>query len=270
MCAQTAWTHANLTADDHRCVITVATDPPGHENLVDLEILNVEPLGDGQGTLGKISDTEWHYTALQESQSDKWPGWDDPNDPVGRLWEVTIRDTWSGETVDFKVRCVFRYCVMNESDEPMALQYVQWKYAAFIAANGLTVGTYNGGSHYGQTDTYDGDVTYGDPAFTTENILLSTIGHEDVHVDQGMLIRLWGAEDRAIYEPNVALGLYPAPPLGYPPPGSEGGEWGDLEYPARRWEWLHQGDTGIDNDGNYLPYVQVEMNFFEYLRDNCD
>ena len=271
VCAQTTWTHANLTAVDRRCVITVAADPAGHENLVDLEILSVEPLGDGQGTLTKISDAEWHYVALGEDQGDKWPGWDDPEAPEGRTWDVVVRDTWSGETVDLRVRCVFRYCVINELHLDMALEYVKWKYAGLIAAHGLTVGTYDAGlGDYGQTSVQLGRVHYGDNAFASENILISTIGHEDVHVDQGFLLRNAAVPSRAGYMALVALGTVPAPPA-LPPPGAvfPGKMWASMEYPAHSWEKDHALETGIDNHGVYMDIKDDEVGFHHHLLFNA-
>lgn len=272
VCAQTVWAHANLTADDYRCVISVTVDPPDYENLVDLEILSVEPSGDGQGTLTKISDTEWHYTALAESQGDKWPGRDDPGDPGARTWDVVIRDSWSGEAIDLKVRCVFRYCVMNEHDEPMALEYVKWKYASFITVHGLTTGTYDPSlAEYGKTSVQLGTVTYGDPAFTTENILISTIGHEDVHVDQGFAVRNAAVPSQAAYKGWVKASLVPAPPaLPVAATGFPGLFWATMEAPGHTWEKDHATETGIDNDADYIDLKDDEINFHNYLLLNAN
>jgi hypothetical protein len=149
--------------------------------------------------------------------------------------------------------------------EPLALQYVTWKYATFIAANTITVGTYDpAGLNYGET-TITNTVTYGSMAFSSENVLLSTMGHEDVHVDQP-----WHTQYPAIFD-KISYGLraYPPPPT-LPPAGSEGGEWGTLEAPGYLWEVSNSVATGIDNDGPYLVRTMTEWAFFSFLMNFCN
>jgi len=266
ICAKTQWQNNQIGISDHECIITISTTPAGYENNVNLTIKSISPSGDGQGTLTKASNSTWTYQAVEESASDKFPGNDNPSE---RIWNVQIEDTLSGEKISSSIYSVFRYCVVCKSNNSLALDYEKWKYASFISSQSLTEGTYDSGlTAYGCTQTYSGSVTYGDPAFRSENVLLSTIGHEDVHVDQGQLIRYSGAIDRGLYEAQVALGNYPSPPT-HPPIGSIGKGWGRMEFEAREWELNHKSDTGIDNDEEFLGYVNEEDSFYLWIFNNC-
>ena len=243
--------------------IAVDTDPIGNEDKVVLGIKTLSPTQADKGSISKDSNTKWDYFALTESNSNLNPG------GANRCWTITVEDDFSKETKLVFIKSVFSYLVTSSKTEKQdkALTYVIWKYLNLL--QGKNIGIYDSGlSDYGYYSHVTGATRYGVPCFQpdAENILVSTILHEDVHANQSFALLSSASLGKLDYMATRLLGLVPEPPELPFIINPVWRPWADAESPAYRRESDSRNSSGIIHKSGYLENVVSWLTFFEWLR----
>jgi hypothetical protein len=98
-------------------------------------------------------------------------------------------DPWYGDAAYCRANTVFRYLTDQLNDNGKALNYVLWKYDHIPTGNANSI-TYNPSLQSdGNTNFVTKNVTLGPRAFGQgENVVASTIGHENVHAGQDWVV----------------------------------------------------------------------------------
>ncbi len=252
-------------------ILEVKTTPTGFEKDVELlkEEVTVIPDNADKGILERVDDCNWRYWALLEDQSDKCPGYDDLDK---RYWDISFKYNIFGNEKDvngkLKVFSVFKYLV-DHNLQSGAIEYVVWKYNL----SGCTIGSYlSGGVEDGEYGRTSGilfiSISYRDLAFDSENILASTISHEDIHGDQlYYYVRQSGTFDKSYYDLSVSPPDIPEPPLLPRVKPYFGLDWANMECPAYDSEKAMKNDTGISDPSNLEYYDLMDQwhSFFKYI-----
>jgi len=240
---------------------------------VELAVKEVKPENANKGLMEAITDKRWKYTGPVESKNDKWPGYDDMGQ---RYWDLYFLNQirTCGCSVEKKqfVYSVFKYLYMKERHNK-AIAYISLKYPCL---SNMTIGDYSPWANvvyggYGYTTVFTGRVFYGDAAFDSENIMASTISHENEHVKQPSSLRFIAGLDRSNYMLRVRLKLYPEPWNTPSEPPLYGFYWGAMEWPAYQKEIDLQYQTGAyhDSNGGYIDEQEDAMKFFKWLMENA-
>jgi hypothetical protein len=192
--------------------LSVKTTPEGYEEKVELKVGEVKYSSGykpGRGKLKRKSASEWIYMPFTEPRTEKHPMHTNV-EIVARVEDV--REA----ALRFSVLPVFDY-LFRKNAYDAALEYVLWKYP--VPTGNLRSLKYKSGQAVSGRISWRNNATFGPSAFRSENILASTIGHENVHGGQSRVKRL--VEKYA--EPEAYL-----------------------------WEIEHASMTGIDKDPQYM------------------
>ncbi len=199
--------------------------------------------GDGTVTRDANDSSKWIYKAFKESKSEKHPKNVDiylapfhknaaaDAEPVGAEVKITVFPVFKitgyhtegpGTTIK----------AATADDKQTGIDFVIWKYGVG-GGYSMEYDNEEANGNVAWTALYpfaDNETFIGDPAFGSENILASVIGHEAIHRGQGYYWSLTASE-------------------------------AEQEEPAYKWELDNKALTGIDEENN--GYLQDTEDLYE-------